>query len=561
MMINQELATIFEDLADMEEIDENRWKSLAYRKVAASISLLSEDVVEIYKRKELRKIPGVGDSIEKKIIEYIETGKIKKHEELCKRFGIDFQSLRNIQGLGPKRIVALHQALGIKNLDDLIKAIHQDRVSTVPGFGTKSQESLNRSIELFLSTGAGRKPIAMCYDDVQNFAKKLKNSGYFDKIEVAGSTRRFKDTIGDIDILASSHNPAKAGEYFVSLEDVKHIIAKGDTKISVLLSLGLNCDLRIIDENSFGAALQYFTGSKEHNIRVRDLAINAGMKLNEYGLYRGNKIVAGEDEAGIYEALGMQWIPPELRENMGEIEASLENKLPTIIDFKDVKGDFHVHTDETDGYSSLEQMIAAARSLKYEFIAITEHSQSLRVANGMDERRFNERNSIIDTLNEKRHDMKILKGVELEILKSGDLDLSDSLLKEMDIVIGAMHQSISDKIDVNTSRLVKAIESGLLTTIAHPTGRLIGSREPYQIDFEKVFQACEDNNVALEINGYPIRSDLPFNLVKKARDYNLKFTLGSDAHSTEQMKYLKFATAIARRGWLERDAVLNAKSY
>lgn len=560
-MINQELSSIFEDLADMEEIEGNRWESLAYRKVATSISLLSEDIVEIYKKKELRKIDGIGTSIEKKIVEYIETGKIHKHEELKKKFGIDFNSLRNIQGLGPKRIVALHNALGIKNLDDLIEAIHADRVSTVPGFGRKSQEGLNKSIELFLSTGAGRKPIAICYDDVQAFAQKLRESGHFTKVEVAGSTRRFKETIGDIDILTSSLDPSEAGEYFVSLEEVKHVNAKGDTKIAVLLSLGLNCDLRIIDESSFGAALQYFTGSKEHNIRLRDLAINAGMKLNEYGLYKGDAIVAGETEEGIYNALGMAWVPPELRENMGEVEAALQSRLPSLIGFNDVKGDFHAHTDATDGYSTLDEMVDAAIGLGYDFIAITEHSQSLKVADGMDVERFRERNAEIDSMNGRGDKLRILKGVELEILKDGKLDLPRSLLEEMDVVIGALHQGISDKIEVNTSRLLKAIESGLLTTVAHPTGRLIGSREPYRLDFDSIFQACEDNHVALEINGYPTRSDLPYDLVKRAREYKVKFTLGSDAHSTSQLNYLRFATAIARRGWLKKEDVLNSRLF
>ena len=550
-MINRELSSIFEDLADMEEIQGNRWESLAYRKVARNISLLSEDVLELYRRKELRKIDGVGTAIEKKIIEFIETGKVSKHQELKEKFGIDFESLRNIQGLGPKRIVALSNALGVKNLDDLVEAIHSNKVSEVPGFGLKSQESLNKSIELYLSTGAGRRPIAICYDEVRNLAEKLIKSGFFTKVEIAGSTRRYKETIGDIDILSSSSKPKAAGEYFVSMEDVRNIIVKGDTKISVLLAMGLNCDLRIIEENSFGAALQYFTGSKEHNIKVRDLAINAGMKLNEYGLYKGESMVAGKDEKSIYNTLGMDWIPPELRENMGEIEAALQHKLPALVEFTDVRGDFHVHTDETDGFSTLEEMIQAAIQLGYDFIAITEHSQSLKVANGMDVERFRKRNAEIDSINEKGGDIRVLKGVELEILKDGSLDLPKSLLEEMDVVIGALHQGVSDKIEINTMRMVKAIESGLLTTIAHPTGRLIGSREPYKLDFEKIFQTCKDNNVALEINGFPTRSDLPFDLVKKAKEYHLKFTLGSDSHSKEQLKYLTFATAIARRGWLE----------
>lgn len=558
-MINRELASIFEDLADMEEIEDNKWKSLAYRKVAASISLLPEDIVEIYRRKSLRNIPGVGESIEKKIIEYIETGKISKHEELMSKLGVDLDSMRNIQGLGPKRIMALYNALGIRNLDDLMKEIRMDRVSSVPGFGAKSQNNLDKAIQLYLSNGSDRVPIALIYDDIQIFAEKLRKSGHFMNVEIAGSVRRFKETIGDIDILVSSTDPSGAGDYFTSLKEVRHTNVKGDTKISVLLDIGLNCDLRIVEQKSLGAALQYFTGSKEHNIRVRDIAIKAGMKLNEYGLYRGNRSVAGATEQSIYKSLGMVWIPPEMRENMGEIEASLEGKLPSLVDFEDVNGDFHVHTNATDGFSTLEEIIEAAKLLGHKFIAITEHSKSLKIAKGMDEKGFRERNALIDSMNEKEAGIRILKGVELEILKGGELDLPPSVLEDMDVVIGAFHQGISDDLEINTSKLINAINSGLLTTIAHPTGRLIGYRDPIKLNFDRIFNACEENDVAIEINGQPTRSDLPYNLVKKAREYGINFTLGSDAHSTSQLKYLKFATAIAKRGWLEKKDILNTR--
>lgn len=559
-MINRELSGIFEDLADMEEIEGNRWESLAYRKVANRIAILAADVLDLYKQKRLRNIEGVGSAIEKKIIEYIETGNIRKYQDLKEKYDIDFESLRRIQGLGPKRIAILHLTLGIRNLDDLIGAIKAGQVSKVPGFGEKSQEALGRSIEFFLSTGSGRIPLATCYDGIQEFLSKLDRSGKFNRLQIAGSTRRMRETVGDIDILCTSDNPGEAADYFTTLEEVKHIYAKGDTKISVLLSLGLNCDLRIMDNRSFGAALQYFTGSKEHNIRMRELAINGGMKLNEYGLFKGDTPVAGETEEGVYSNLGLQWIPPELRENMGEIEAALTGSLPGLIEFGEVNGDFHTHTDASDGHSSLKEMIEAGKALNYRFMAITDHSRSLKVANGLDEKRFRLRNNEIDSHNETSETMIALKGVELEILKDGGLDLPKDLLSEMDIVIGALHQGISDEMKINTARLVKAIESGYLTSIAHPTGRMLGTREPYRVDFDSVFQACVDNNVALEINGFPTRSDLPYDLVKKAKSYRIRFTLGSDAHSTEQLKYLRFATAIARRGWLESKDVINADS-
>lgn len=556
-MINKELSAIFEDLADMEDIEGNHWESLAYRRVANSIFMLADDIAELYRRKALRKIDGVGSAIEKKIVEYIKTGKISKHEDLKEKYNIDFESLRKVQGLGPKRIGILHLALGIKNLDDLMEAIKDDRVSKVPGFGAKSQESLKRSIEFFHSSGADRIPIAECYDDIQEFLEKIRKSGKFARLQLAGSARRMRDTLGDIDILSSSDIPNDAANYFLGLGEVKQVLAKGDTKISVRLSLGLNCDLRIIEEKSFGSALQYFTGSKEHNIRLRGLAIDKGMKLNEYGLFEGNRVIASETEEDIYDKLGLQWVPPELRENMGEVEAGLDHKLPKLVNYDEILGDLHTHTDASDGHSSFKEMVEAGRMLNYKFMAVTDHSKSLKVANGLDEKRFRARNREIDRYNETSSSMIVLKGVELEILKDGSLDLSRKILNEMDVVIGALHQGVSNDIGVNTSRMLNAISSGMLTTIAHPTGRMLGTREPYKIDFDKLFQACRDNDVALEINGFPTRSDLPYDLAKKARSFNVQFTLGSDAHSTDQLKYLRFATAIARRGWLESKEIVN----
>ncbi len=560
-MINRELSRIFEDLADMEDIEGNRWESLAYRRVANSISLLAIDVLDLYHSKQLRKIEGVGSSIEKKIMEYIETGKISKREDLKEKYNIDFESLRKIQGLGPKRIAILHLALGIKNLDDLVEATRNDQISKVPGFGPKSQDALKKSIKFYKSSGADRIPLATCYDDIQEFLSKLRTSGKFTRLELAGSARRLRDTVGDIDLLCSSDDPSAAGDYFTGLGEVKNVIAKGETKISVLLSLGLNCDLRIIDSNSFGAALQYFTGSKEHNIRLRAMAIDGGMKLNEYGLFKGNDSLASLTEEDVYSKLGLELVPPELRENMGEVEAALQRRLPKIVGFEEIQGDYHTHTDATDGHSTFDEMVEAGKKLKYKFMAITDHSKSLKVANGMDEKRFQARNRKIDGYNETTDSIRILKGVELEILKDGSLDLPNRLLNEMDVVIGALHQQISDHMKTNTLRLIKAIRSGMLTTIAHPTGRLLGTRDAYRIDFDAVFEACEENDVALEINGFPTRSDLPYDLVKRAKSYKISFTLGSDAHSTNQLKYLWFATAIARRGWLESKNVINANPY
>lgn len=556
-MINRELASIFEEMGDIEEIEGNRWESIAYRRVALSIGTLSEDIKEIYKRGELRKIDGVGKAIELKIIEFIENGKISKHEEMKKKYPVDFTTLGKIQGLGPKRIAVLYRELNVRNIDDLKKAAEDDEISKLSGFGEKSQESIKKNIDTFLKTGSSRLVLGYYYDQFYSILEKLKANRHFIRADIAGSVRRMKDTIGDLDILAVCDNPSECVKYFLSLDEVGSTIVSGETKVSVQLDIGINCDLRMVPLESYGAALQYFTGSKEHNIRTRDIAISKGMKLNEYGLFRDDTMVAGDSEEEVYKELGLEWVPPELRENMGEIEASASRKMPTLLKNEDVLGDFHTHTDESDGRSTLEEMINAARGLGYKFIVISDHSVSLKIANGLDEKRFRKQFNDIDEMNEKYEDIKILKGVELEILKDGSLDLPDTLLAEMDFVIGGLHQNISDDIKSNTDRFIKAIRSGLISTIAHPTGRLIGTREPYRIDFPRVFAACEENKVAIEINGFPERSDLPFDLVKKASGYKVDFSLGSDSHSTEHLKYLRFAVAVARRGWLAKDRVLN----
>ncbi|MEM0158976.1 MAG: helix-hairpin-helix domain-containing protein, partial [Thermoplasmataceae archaeon] len=468
-MSNSELASIFEDLADMEEMEGNSWESLAYRRVAASIAVLSEDVSDIYSRGKLRSIEGVGEAIEKKIIEYLKTGSISKHVELKKKYDIDLRSLRNIHGLGPKRILSLYRNLGIKSLDDLEEAVKNGKIAGLSGFGLKSQESLKKSIEIYRTTGGNRLLLADCYENLLSIAEKLRNSGLFEKVEIAGSVRRMRETIGDLDILAVTSFPERAVDYFVSMNEVHSVVVRGDTKITVSLKIGINCDLRIVESSSFGAALQYFTGSKQHNIALRDRSIEKGMKLNEYGLFLGDRIVSSTTEESVYSALGLDWIPPELRENMGEIAAAESHSLPILVSYDHIKGDLHSHTTYSDGHSSLEQMANKASSLGMEYLAITDHSRSLPVANGLSPEEFRKRNSEIDKLNDKFHNFRLLKGVELEILKDGGLDLPVDSLKEMEWVVAGMHQWISENPSENTKRLITSIESGFVDAIAHPT--------------------------------------------------------------------------------------------
>jgi len=559
-MINQEIAGIFDEMADMEDLEGNRWQSLAYRKVSASILALGEDLTDIYRRGKLRDIDGVGDAIEKKIVQFIEHGRIDKYSDLKKKYPIDFQSLKKIQGLGPKKIFALYLNLGIRNVEDLMKAIEEKKISGLPGFGGKSESNLEKSVRAYLQSGSRRLFLADVYDDVVQLRKKLMDSGLFTNVEIVGSCRRMRETVGDIDILAVSDKPADSMDLFSNLPEVDAVINRGPSKMAVLLKNGLNCDFRLFPEESIGAAMQYFTGSKNHNIRLRDIAISREMKLNEYGLFVGDRRVAGSDEISVYNGLGMSWIEPELRENMGEIESAMAHNLPKLIKYEDVRGDLHCHITESGGRSTLEEIAEAALRNKLDYIAVmigsgeadTGTKNGSRIKSSLIEkiRKINDSGSL-----------KILMGLEVEIATDGSLREDIDVLKSVDFVLGSMHDKVGADAAENTRRMVRGMESGLLSGIAHPTGRLIGRREGYSMDMDRIFQACSDNNVLLEINGFPERSDLPFDLVKRAREYRLKFTLGSDSHSAGEMRYLMFATAIARRGWLEKEMVVNSYQY
>ena len=561
MVSNKDLADKLYDIADMLEIEGVKWEPRAYRTAALTISGLSDDISVIYKEGKLTELEGVGKSIASSIKEYIETGRMKKYDELKKKYPMDFSTFRKIRGMGPKRIYSLYKNLDIKNLEDLRLAISKNKIRSLEGFGEKSEEDLKKNIDSFLSVKNERLFLGYVIDYANKIVEKLVRSGLFYKVEIAGSMRRMKETVGDIDILAISNKPEKGMDFFSNLDEVKEVIVKGPTKTTVSLGIGITCDIRILKKESFGAAMQYFTGNKDHNVKVRKIAISKGLKLNEYGLFKGDKVVAAENEEEVYKRLGLDWIPPELRENTGEIEAAQLHKLPKIVDYSLIIGDMHVHSKDSDGMNSLDEMAKSAENNGIKYIALTNHSKSLKVANGLDEKRFREINKKIDLFNEKSNGIKILKGVEMEILKDGSIDLNYATLKELDFVIGALHQNLNMAPKELTDRLIKAIESGKLNSIAHPMDRIIGQREPLKLDFERVMEACKKNDVLLEINGYPERSDLPFDLVKRAKEYGLKFSLGSDSHRTEHLRFIKLATAIARRGWLQSGDVVNTMPY
>ncbi len=557
---NKDLAEKLNDIADILDIEGVNWEPRAYRTAALTISGLSEDISKVYKEGRLLELEGVGKSIANSIKEYVETGKISKYEELKKKYPIDFDSFRKIRGMGPKRAYTLYKKLGIKTVADLKKALDEGKIQKLEGFGKKSEEELKKSVESFMNVKNDRLLLGYVIEYANSLVDKLRKSGLFERVEIAGSMRRMRETIGDIDILAISEKPEVGMDFFSNMDEVKGIVVKGPTKTTVELGIGTTCDIRVLPKESFGAAMQYFTGNKDHNVKLRKIAISKGWKLNEYGLFKGKDSIAGKSEEEIYDKLGMDFIQPELRENTGEIEAAQEHRLPKIVNYTEVIGDLHAHTKDSDGMNSLEEMASAAEKRGLKYIAFTNHSKSLPVAHGLDEKRFTELNKKIDLFNEKSG-IKILKGVELEILKDGSLDLRNDSLKELDFVIGAMHQNLNMSSKELTNRLVKAINSGRINTVAHPTDRIIGQREGLKLDFDKVMEACKKNDVLLEIDGYPERSDLPFDLVKKAKDYSIKFSLGSDSHRTEHLRFLGLATAIARRGWLEKKDVINTLEY
>jgi DNA polymerase (family 10) len=558
-VINDELSEIFAEMADIEEIEGNRWESLAYRKVAANLTALGEDVREIYKRNELRKVDGVGVAIEKKIRQYIEEGKIDAYEKLKQKYPVDFRNLRKIQGLGPKKIAALFINLGVTDVQSLKNAIEQHKVAGLPGFGEKTEANLLKGVEVYSKSGVSRILLGRAYEDIQSLISYLKATGAFDNLIIAGSARRMRETIGDIDILATSTRRREASAAFIDSEYVSGVVVAGESKITVNLKLGITCDLRFIEADSIGAALQYFTGSKDHNVHMRDLAISRGLKLNEYGLFQDETKIAGNDEKGIYESLGLTFIEPELRENTGEIEAAMNGTLPDIVRYEDIKSDLHMHTNDSDGKNTLSEMLDRAKKTGLEYLAMTNHSSGLKVAHGLDPERFSTLNARIDE-ESKKLGIPALKGVELEILRDGSLDLSGNMLDQMDYVLAALHQYVSPDRKENTDRIVKAIQSGRVHAIAHPTGRLIGTREPYNIDLDTVVEKCIENGVFIEINGFPERSDLPADIVRRLQNSGVRFALGSDAHSITDLRFIRFAAAIARRGWLTPDKVVNTLS-
>lgn len=563
-MYNTKLAEIFEEIADMLTLDPSisRFEPLAYRKAALTIGTLQEDVGEIYKKEGvegLMKLPGIGKGISAAIKEYIDTGKMKKYERLKKKYPVDFAGLTKIQGMGAKKALKLYKEIGVKNVADLKEAIAKHKIRGIEGFGTKSEEVLGKGIVLLESSG-GRMLLGTALPEAERIRDKLLASGLVEKAIVGGSTRRMKETVGDLDMLLISSMSEKLADFIIKLQEVEDVIAKGPTKVSVRLKIGINCDFRLVERSSFGAALQYFTGNKDHNVKLREIAIKKGYKLNEYGLLdkKDRNVAASGGEEEVYGKLGLDYIEPEMREDRGEIALAQQHKLPKLVETKEIRGDLQMHTKNSDGENSIEEMAAKAIELGYEYIGITDHSKSEYVAGGMDDKKFAKYFADIDRANEKmRAKLRILKSGEVDILKDGSLDLNKKTLDSMDYRLCSIHTSLKLGKEEMTQRVVKAFESGYVDVFAHPTARLINKREPIQLDLDKVFESAEKNGVVMEVNAFPERLDLNDENILKARGYGLKFIIDTDAHRTYHMNYMRYGVGMARRGWLRKEDVIN----
>ncbi|MDP2932909.1 MAG: DNA polymerase/3'-5' exonuclease PolX, partial [bacterium] len=541
-MSNQELVKILYEMATLLEIKEEAFKPQAYERAAYSIEALGEDVDEIYKKgglKALEDIPGVGQGIAERIEEYIKTGRVADYEKLKKELPVDISGLMAIEGVGPKMVKKLYRELGIKNASELETAAKAGKLEKLEGLGEKSEQKILKSIG-FLRQSQGRFILGFILPTVRKIIDSLRAFPEVKRAEFAGSIRRMQETVGDLDILVISNKPSKVMDFFVKMPEVQDVIEKGPTKTSVRLNIGMDADVRVLPPESFGAALQYFTGDKYHNIVLREVAIKKGYKLNEYGLFKGTKLVAGKTEEEIYEKLGMELMEPELRTNHGEIEAARHDfasqnqsgqALPKLIGYNDLKGDLQVQTDWTDGENSIKEMAEAAKRQGLEYILVTDHTKSLAMTGGLDEKKILKQMAEIDKVQKQVDGIKILKGSEVNINKDGTLDIDDETLAKLDVVGAAVHSNFNMPEADMTARIIRAIENPNVDIVFHPTGRIIKRREPYKVDMDKIVQTAKKTKTVLEIDAYPDRLDLKDEHVRKAIDEGVKLAIDSDAHS------------------------------
>jgi DNA polymerase (family 10) len=486
----------------------------------------------------------------------LKTGRIKYYERFKKRLPLNLEEITSVEGVGPRKAKVLYKELGIRDLKTLEKAAKAHKIAPLFGFGDKTEKNILEGIK-FLKRSKGRFLLGEILPKAREVHEKLAKLGEVEKVNYCGSLRRMKETIGDIDFLVISKNPKKVMDYFVSLPGVVRVWGKGATKASVRVREGFDMDIRVVPSRSYGAAMQYFTGSKEHNIVTRKIAIEKGLKLSEYGLFRGPKMVASATEEDIYKNLGMQWVPPEMRENQGEVEASLAGKIPQIIGYNDIKGDLHVHSDWDGGENSIQELAAAAKAMGYQYLGIADHTKFLRIEHGLDEKKIKKRNEEIDKLNTKLTDFKVLKGVEANILKDGSIDIKDETLEKLDFVIAGVHSNFKMSKDEMTERIIKAMRNPNVDIVSHPTGRILKKRDEYQIDFDKILQVAKETGTVLEISAWPERLDLNDQNIRRAKEAGVKMVINTDSHHEVHLKIIEFGIAQARRGWAEKKDIIN----
>lgn len=565
-MDNRDLANIFKELSLFLEMDGVPFKPQAYARAALTLREISEDIRDIYKtggEKALDSLPGFGKSIIEKVVEYISTGKVDYYNEYKKKYPIDIIGLTTIEGLGPKTAKDLFLELQIKNIDDLTQAAKAGKIRSLPRFGEKTERNILKGIE-FWEKSSGRMLLSEVLPYAQDLLGKLRRQKGVKRAEIAGSLRRRKETIGDVDILVSRNGETNVFDFLAKSSGVEKILSRGETKISVHLRQGFDVDVRLVEDDCFGAALQYFTGSKEHNIRVRQIAIDQGYKLNEYGLFRSEKLLACRTEEEIYEKLGMEIMPPEIREDKGEVQASINKKLPKLIAYDSLKGDLHCHCDWDGGEDSLETLAKKARELNYEYLGISDHTKTLAIEHGLDEKKIVARNKEIDKLNEKfgksGNKFRLLKGVEANILADGSVDVDKDVLAGLDFVIAGVHSYMKMSREEMTKRICIAMENPYVDIISHPTGRILKRRDEYEIDIEKIFKKAKETKTVLEINGWPERLDLSAENIRRAKEIGIKMIIDSDSHSQYHLPFIVYGISQARRGWAENRDIINTHS-
>jgi len=561
MKINKVLAKKFEELANaLDFLGENPFKVRAYLKVARVLEELPEDVTEIYKMQGfegLERIPGIGEGIAKKIVEFIEKGTFEKYEEVMSKVPADLLKLMDVPGVGPRTLKLIYDKFKVTTMDEFIKILDDPRILTLPGMGEKKIENIKRGLELYLSMQE-RIPLGIAVNIVEDIIEYMKESQKVELISGCGSYRRMKETVGDIDILVVGENGAKLIEHFTKFPSVTDVLASGDTKGSVIVEGKYQVDMRVVGRESWGAALQYFTGSKNHNIKLRTIAKAKGLKISEYGVFREEKLIAGAEEEDVYKSLGLPWIPPELREDQGEIEAAMSGDLPVLLGYSELKGDLHVHSNYSDGTSSLEELAEFARKMGYQYLGICDHSRSAKYAGGLEIDELRERNREIDRINKSLKDFVLLKGAEVDILSDGQLDYPDEVLRELDFVVASIH--IWKKNEDATQRIIKAMENPYVTIIGHPTGRLIGQREGYHVDIDTIIDKAVETKTFLEMNAYYERLDFNDVNARKAKEKGALLVINTDAHHVGQLPMIRLGIGQARRAWLGPQDVVNTRN-